>query len=382
MQGFWKDSFKNYTKDKFKYIEKEWKSESSFKIEIWSIFVNEKEHIAFYYENAWYDCFSKKSIFFIILLILKFKNHKEKKMKNFLIDKICNVLKKAEKREMTLTQIYEKLPEEKQHSIRGRINESVKIDDKIIRTGKGKYMLIGIDIEAFIQESDVKVFLPQIMIQQVRFKMAILDFPYNLGGQKGGNRNLSNYGMIEPEEAQEIVKQIESMLQDEYSQIYFMIAGGKSSIRKAQKYMECFDNTSLKLAGEGSYLKLNKNGSVCNMGKYPMPKEIIQVYSPSGELLKPEQTILDFKEVRPPLPRSGGYPTQKPYNMIKQMISQGSFYKDKVLDLFAGSGVGVDAGLDLGRIMYTCDNNPLSIQKFLLPILQKHQKLQLDPLRV
>lgn len=114
-----------------------------------------------------------------------------------------------------------------------------------------------------------------------------------------------------------------------------MIAGGKSSYAKALKYIAAFDNTDLKLAAKGSYTKLTSSGKVCNMGKYEMPPELIFVYSKSGSLLKFDNK-LDFSLQRPPLPVSGGYPTEKPKELIKQIIEQSTYKGDLILDPFGG----------------------------------------------
>jgi 16S rRNA G966 N2-methylase RsmD len=277
---------------------------------------------------------------------------------------IKKILKYMEHQEdaVELSQLYEHFDKEKHTTIRGRINESV--GTKIIRTGRGRYLLLGAEIEAVIEKTDSLKAIPNILKSNIYYDLIFLDIPYRTGGQKGGNRDLSNYNLIEPEEFAEIVTQAEKMLKNENSQIYFMIAGGKSSKVAADKYIRAFDSSSLKVAGKGSYLKLNKNGTVCNMGKYPMPAEDIYVYSQSGKLYG-DKTILDFKMTRPPLPKQGGYPTQKPFNLIEQIVNQSTKVGDSVLDLFGGSGVMLEACLKLKRFIHTMDISDDSINRML-----------------
>ena len=265
-----------------------------------------------------------------------------------------------QKDEVNLSQLYEHFDSQKHTTIRGRINEDV--GTKFIRTGRGKYILVGAEIEAVIEKTDSRLAIPNILKANIYYDLIFLDIPYKTGGQKGGNRDLSNYDLIDPEEFQEIVTQAQKMLRTENSQVYFMIAGGKSSKVAANKYIRAFDSSNLQLAGKGSYLKLNKNGTVCNMGKYPMPAEDILIYSHSGKLYQ-ETTQLDFQLTRPPLPRSGGYPTQKPLDLMMQIIKQSTKVGDRVLDMFAGSGVTLEACLKLKRFIHTMDISQIAVDR-------------------
>jgi len=268
------------------------------------------------------------------------------------------------KGEVSLAELYEHFDNVKHTTIRGRINEDVGV--KFIRTGKGTYILLGADIEAVIEKTDSRLAMPEIMKANIYYDLMFFDIPYRTGGQKGGNRNLSNYDMIEPEEFQEIIKQAQKRLRTEDSQIYFMIAGGSSSKVAADKYIRAFAPTDLKVAGKGSYLKLNSNGTVCNMGKYQMPAEEIFVFNHSGKLqINEELPQLDFQLTRPPLPKSGGYPTQKPLELMKQIIKQSTNIGDRVLDMFGGSGVTLEACLMLKRFIHTMDISDEAIKRMI-----------------
>lgn len=291
--------------------------------------------------------------------------------KDSLLNKIVDYMDKSGGT-IPLSKIYATFKNEKKSTIRGRINEAVKAKKHIVRTEKGQYMLLGAEIEALIEKRDSKEALFDILKANIYYDLVFLDIPYNTGGQKGGNRNLSNYSMIEPEEFQKLIFQIEKMLKTEESQLYFMIAGGKSSLNAANKYIRAFDETALFKAAEGSYTKLNANGSQCNMGKYLMPAEKILIYSPSGKLLKPEETILDFGLQRPPLPRSGGYPTEKPLELLEQIIKQGSNVGDRVLDPFMGSGKSLVAALKQGRKIHGIEISDNAIDEHIVKKLEMY----------
>jgi len=269
-----------------------------------------------------------------------------------------------------LSKIYATFKDEKKSTIRGRINEAVAAKKHIIRTAKGQYMLLGAEIEALVEHADSKRQLFEILKANIYYDLVFLDIPYHTGGQKGGNRDLSNYAMITPEEFQEIILQVEKMLRTEDSQLYFMIAGGSSSATAANKYIRAFDETALYQAAQGSYTKLNANGTQCNMGKYLMPAEKILIYSASGKLLKPEETVLDFRMVRPPLPRGGGYPTEKPVEMLKQIVEQSTEIGGRTLDLFTGSGNMLQAALEKKRKFHGIEISQEALQKHILKRLQ------------
>lgn len=285
-----------------------------------------------------------------------------------LLNRIINYMK-LQTKEVSLNDVYERFSEIKQSTIRGRINESV--GTKLIRVGKGKYVLISEDVEAIVEQLDSRFAIPNILASLLYYDMIFLDIPYYASGQKGGNRDLSTYNLIMPEEFEGMIMEVQKMLRTEDSQLYFMIAGGKSSKKDAMKYLTAFGPTNLKVAGKGSYTKLTSKGTVCNMGAYEMPPEEIYVYSHSGKLLKPEETQLDFRLQRPPLPKSGGYPTQKPFNLLEQIIKQSTNIGEHILDMFGGSGVTLEAALKLKRKCHIFDIADDAIKR-MIKILEKY----------
>lgn len=57
-----------------------------------------------------------------------------------------------------------------------------------------------------------------------------------------------------------------------------------------------------------------------------------------------------------------GYPTQKPVNILKRIISASSNPGDTVLDFFAGSGTTGQAAKELDRNYILVDNNPKAVE--------------------
>ena len=184
--------------------------------------------------------------------------------------------------QVSLADLYTTFSSVPNTTVRGRVNEATK-DQLLIRVARGIYILASEDVDAMVIHGNSLQLVPELIGAGIKYDMVFLDIPYNLGGQKGGNRNLANYNLIEPDVFKELLAHIVQGLKHKHSQVYFMIAGGRSSYAKALKYIEAFDSTGLKLIAQGQYTKLTSTGKLCNMGKYDMPPEIIQVYSLNGD---------------------------------------------------------------------------------------------------
>jgi len=269
-------------------------------------------------------------------------------------------------KEFTLQELYSEFGEHAPSTVRARVYES----NKVIRTARGRYILAGVEIEAILEQVDTRKHIHRLVEAKVKYDMIFLDPPYRLSGQIGGNRSLVDYDTISEDEFKDIILEAEKLLKDENSQLYFMIAGGKSSIAGASKYINMFSHTGLKLINKGSYTKLTKSGKVCNMGKYDMPPELIFSYSKSGkERFDEVSNNMEYRFERPPLPKSGGYRTQKPLALLKSLIERSTKVGEKVLDLFAGSGVTLEAAILLGRKVHGLEMSTQAIQSHILPRL-------------
>lgn len=295
-------------------------------------------------------------------------------MKISLAEKIHRYISNNNK--FTLSDLYSEFGDTyKKHSIRARVYDELK--GTVIRTGKGSYVLAGIEIEAIVEQADSREHIFEIKKANIFYDLVFLDIPYKTWGQRsGGNnpkRNMADYSLIDADEFGEIIKGVESVLRSEESQIYFMIAGGRSSSAQAQKYIRMFDSTNLRCNDIGSYTKVNSNnGKVCNMGKYQMPPEAIFAFSADGKIrdcTDDKSYTLDFTAERPKLARYGGYPTAKPLEILKKMVNQATHKSEWILDLFGGSGNMLEAAISLGRkahIVEICDK---AINKHILPKL-------------
>lgn len=292
--------------------------------------------------------------------------------KESLAAKILRYIK--ENKKFSMQELYREFGEYKPHSVRARVYESKPYrEKKLIKTERGTYVLVGADIEAAVECVDTKKHIYKLVDAKLTYDLVFLDIPYSVGGIKGGNRKLVDYDLISPEEFKDIIVQAEKLLKDEDSQLYFMIAGGKSSIKDSMKYIRMFEHTNLKLNNEGSYTKLTSSGKVCNMGKYPMPPEIILSFSLSGKERADTEKDGDmhYRFKRPSLPKSGGYRTEKPIGLMEALIKRATKVGEKVLDLFSGSGVTAEAALNLGRKIHCLEISENAIEKHIIPRIRR-----------
>ncbi|CAA6807609.1 MAG: Type II DNA methyltransferase [uncultured Sulfurovum sp.] len=160
-----------------------------------------------------------------------------------------------------------------------------------------------------------------------------------------------------------------------------MISGGKSGKRQVDKYLKVLEGSNLKLSNSGTYRKYNKNGTVCNMGKFQMPDELVLSYSLSGKERPDIDTSAstEYHFQRPPLPRSGGYSTEKPLGLMEAIITRTTKRGEKILDLFAGSGSSMVAALNLGRRIHGLEITSKAINQFILPKMREFESMLPSP---
>jgi len=254
--------------------------------------------------------------------------------------------------------LYAKFPDQKKTTIRGRLYEC--LGESVKRVGKGLY----ISSTAIAETGNALEIIDQMVEDNDKFDFIFLDIPYAASGQKGGNRNLFSLNKITPEDFATFLPKCQSLLRTEDSFICFMFTSGRSSAPAFKRYFKAFENTDLKLAGQGSYEKLWANGNPMNMGKYKMPDEYIMLFNKSGNFDKYKDVPLRFS-----LTPSFDYPTAKPYSMLRSLIGTFTSQFQWVFDPFVGSARLVQACKDLGRFCHVIDCNEDSIQKFVLPKL-------------
>lgn len=272
--------------------------------------------------------------------------------------RIVDALKNKGKK-MTMKEIYNEFPEQAKTTVRGRVYRAV--GKGITKVGKGLY----ISTDAIIEHGNSLEIVDRMVDEGDKFDFIFLDIPYKAQGQKGGGRNLFDADTISVEQFGEFVQKLELLLKDDNSPLAFMFTSGKSSKRAHDRYMAQFEKTGLKQVREmGTFMKLWPNGKRMNMGKYDMPLENIYFFSKSGKIEGIEEWILDFQLV----PDIKLYPTAKPYQMIAKIVEQATKVGQWVFDPFGGSGVTLQACLDLGRKCHIVDCSERSIQNHILKI--------------
>lgn len=257
---------------------------------------------------------------------------------------------------MSLQEIYENFPEQKETTIRGRVYDAM--GKGVQRIGKGLY----VSENAVVELGNSLEIIDRIVEEGDKFEFIFLDIPYEGAGQRGGNRDLFDLDRISVGQFTEFIGKCETLLKTDKSPLLFMFTDGKTSKKYRIDYLNAiFTGSDLKKVCEGSYYKLWKNGNPMNMGKYPMPKENLYVYTKSGQIDNLENILLDFS-----LTPDFLYPTSKPYPMIEKLVSQFTKIGDWVFDPFGGSGKILKACVSLGRKCHTIDNSENSINNFML----------------
>lgn len=131
-------------------------------------------------------------------------------MKQPLISRIKEHLK-SQGRQLHLFEIYEAFPQEKPTTIRGRIYESV--GKGINKVEKGLY----ISSDVIVEHADIMERIKELKSEGREYDFIFLDIPYMAGGQKGGNRDLSTFGMITPEQFGSFISECEKLLKTDKS---------------------------------------------------------------------------------------------------------------------------------------------------------------------
>ena len=263
-----------------------------------------------------------------------------------------------ELKSINIRELYKMFPNVKQTTVRGRLYDAM--DEGIVRIGTGLY----ISSKAIIEHGNSLQIVNRMVAEGDKFDMIFLDIPYDAAGQKGGNRDLSKYDTISPEEFGMFMTSCCQLLKTDNSPLLFMFTSGKSSKRTHDKYINMIPLKQCPIIG--TYQKLWPNGNPMNMGKFIMPKEHIYVFSKSGSVEESVfPTDMQFKYV----PDLKTYSTAKPYEMIKKLITLFSKTGDWIFDPFGGSGQTLKACIALNRYCHIIDSSKESVYKHLIPKL-------------
>lgn len=240
-------------------------------------------------------------------------------------------------------------------------------DGTFERIDKGVYRLRkdGQDI-AYIHPGDSVEVLPRLAKEGFKADMIFLDIPYKTGAVTGGNRG-AKFNFISVDQFKTIVGAVKEITKDEKTPVFYMYSQAKSGIAQMAKYTDEMLKAGFKAVAKGEYTKLQKDGvtRTRNMRGEPDYPEGIILFTRSGEFNK-AQPDLNFKMVRPK-----GYQTEKPAEMLNQIIKMSTNEGDVVLDPFAGSGVTGEQAVKEGRQAVLVEKSQKAIDEHIKPRLEK-----------
>jgi len=216
--------------------------------------------------------------------------------------------------------------------------EFERVDDGVYRI-KGKN---GEDVAVVIPKDAVET-LPKLAKEGFKADMVFLDIPYDTPAVKGGNRGV-NYNLLSVEDFGKVLDAVNTILKDANSPVIHFYSQAPSGLKAMQKYNDLFVEKKLIPVAKGEYQKTFKDGKPVTSpnGKVAKPEGIL-VFTQSGQTDK-QIDDLQFKLVRPK-----GYQTEKPAEMLSQLIEMTTDEGDVVLDPFAGSGVTGAEAVKKGR---------------------------------
>jgi len=238
------------------------------------------------------------------------------------------------------------------------------------RVDKGVYRLKkdGQDI-AFIHPGDSVEILPRLAKEGFKADMIFLDIPYKTGAVTGGNRG-AKFNFITVPEFKTVVESVKEITKSEKTPVFYMYSQAKSGLAQMAKYTDEMFKAGFKPVAKGEYTKLQKDGvtRTRNMRGEPDYPEGIILFTRSGEFDK-GQPNLNFKMVRPK-----GYQTEKPAEMLNQIIKMSTDEGDVVLDPFAGSGVTGAEAVKEGRQAVLIEKSQKAIDENIKPRLEAAAK--------
>lgn len=243
------------------------------------------------------------------------------------------------------------------------------------RVADGVYRLrIGDEDIAYIHAADAVKELPRLAAEGFKADMVFLDIPYDTkavkGGQKGGAESGQvgggvQYNLISVGDFDKVLEAVGTIARTKDTPVIHMFSQAESGLKDMEKYNDLFIQKGWVPVGRGEYQKLNKNGTFVGRptgaGYQTSKPEGILVFTQSGELTK-ELDNLNFKLVRPK-----GYQTEKPAEMLAQLIEMTTEEGDVVLDPFAGSGVTGAEAVKKGRKTVLIEKDAKVVEKIIKP---------------
>jgi len=221
---------------------------------------------------------------------------------------------------------------------------------------------------AYVETGNAVDVLPRLAEEGFKADMVFLDIPYDTKAVKGGNRGIK-YKTISVEEFEKVVAAVKTILRTPDSPVIHMFSQAETGLADMQKYNDVLTDAGLTLVGRGEYQKTYKSGKPV---VFPTPHgatitkpEGILVLTQSGKV-KTDLQNLNFRLVRP-----RGWQTEKPAQMLKELIEMTTEEGDTVLDPFAGSGVTAEQAVKTGRKAVAVEVEKEAVKKHILPRVEK-----------
>lgn len=241
------------------------------------------------------------------------------------------------------------------------------------RIDRGVYTLSknGEDI-AVVHTNDAVESLPRLVDEGLRADMVFLDLPYTTPAVKGGNRP-QKFKVITPEQFGTVMNAIAKMVRTADSPVYYISSTAPSGQKEMNRYNQKVCDAGFKLVAEGEYVKLQSDGvsiSTNPQGK-PTSPEKLQLFTQSGTFQEKDlPRNLNFRIIRPAVSGKNGRQAQKSKEMLKSLILQGTRVGETVADMFAGTGVTLQAAIELGRKTFGMEIDEDAVSRFVIPRLR------------
>ncbi len=236
------------------------------------------------------------------------------------------------------------------------------------RVEKGVYVLNnGKEDIAFIHTGDAVDTLPKLAKDGFKADMIFLDIPYNTPAVKGGSRGVK-YDLLSVADFKKVMSAVSDIVKTEDTPVYYMFSQAKSGMTAMLKYNDVLTETGFKPIAKGDVQKLFSDGKpVTNVRGVVAQPEGLLLLNKSGVFNEKEaDRNLDFALRRPK-----GYSTEKPAELLRSLIMQGTKKGDTVLDPFAGSGVAGAEAVKSGRKAVLVEKNKEVAEKVTKPRVEK-----------
>ncbi|MFA5790609.1 MAG: DNA methyltransferase [Caldisericia bacterium] len=241
------------------------------------------------------------------------------------------------------------------------------------RIERGVYTLSrnGEDI-AVVHTADAVENLPRLVDEGLRADVVFLDLPYTTPAVKGGNRP-QKFKVITPDQFGTVMNAIAKMVRTDDSPVYYISSTAPSGQKEMDKYNNKLFAAGFKLVAEGEYVKLQSDGvsiSTNPQGK-PTSPEKLQLFTKSGMFNEKDlPRNLNFRVIRPAVAGKNGRQAQKPKEMAKSLILQGTRIGEVVADVFAGTGIILATAVELGRKAFGMEIDVDAVNGFIIPRLR------------